>query len=421
MPPAPIAFEDGTHFHCWLVGCRDEAVTDGAYLERIISDALKQSGLRMLSAVHDNFDGGGGCSASVVLAESHVCAHTWPERNNALLLDVSVCNHSANNRSKAETCVKLIQEGTGAQHCLREEMGYLPSLREPRLPGQGVWLDAESLLVDVHTPYQHVQVVRTEAFGVTLLLDGLFQISEKDEEFYHEPLVHPAMLAAEAPGRVLVIGGGDGGAMHHVLRHKDVESCTLVEIDAEVIRVSKEYLSDVHRGCFDDPRANIVIADANDYLDAERNSQDVVILDLTDPVGPCEKLFTERFTEKVAGALRPGGFATIHLGFPLCWPESSTRCYEAVRNVMPTMFVYSAFVPLYGTVMAFALMSPEEHGPELLEALSRRLAVRGPEGLETISPETLSAMFALPPRLRRVFPGPAGVCSTVQHAMGECR
>jgi spermidine synthase len=283
-------------------------------------------------------------------------------------------------------------------------MGYLPSFREPRLPGQGVWLDAEALLVDLQTPYQHVQVVRTTAFGTTLVLDGLFQISERDEEFYHEPLVHPAMLAADKPRDVLIVGGGDGGAIHQVLQYPDITSCTLVEIDADVIRVSKEYLGRVHRGSFDDPRVNVVVADAHDYLDSEENCRDVIILDVTDPVGPCEKLFSAEFMRKVARTLRPGGFATVHLGFPLCWPEASTRCYEAVRTVMQSLWVYSAFVPLYGTVMAFALMSPERCPPGFLLNLPRRLESRGPGGLEILNSETLLNMFALSPRLQRVFP-----------------
>jgi spermidine synthase len=67
--------------------------------------------------------------------------------------------------------------------------------------------------------------------GVRLFLNGNLQFHSRDEYRYHEALVHPALAAAGAPRRVLVLGGGDGMAVREVLRHPSVERVTLVELD----------------------------------------------------------------------------------------------------------------------------------------------------------------------------------------------
>ncbi|MAE21239.1 MAG: spermidine synthase, partial [Pseudomonas sp.] len=90
------------------------------------------------------------------------------------------------------------------------------------------------LLFEVKTEHQHLEIFETPFLGRVMLLDGVVQTTEKDEFIYHEMMVHVPMLAHPNPKRVLIIGGGDGGILREVLRHKNVEHVTQVEIDQSV-------------------------------------------------------------------------------------------------------------------------------------------------------------------------------------------
>ncbi|VAX22460.1 Spermidine synthase [hydrothermal vent metagenome] len=395
-------FVDGDHFHVWLAGCFGLAMTDGAELGKVLSDAANESGLGVLDVSKHSFEGG-GCSATVLLSESHLAAHTWPERDGLTLLDISTCNHSMDNKRKAERCVSIIKKQLNASRSISDNMSYAPRFSEPRAPGQGVWIEAKETLLDIDSKYQRVQVVRTEGMGITLIIDGLFQVSEADEEFYHEPLVHPAMLAVDTPKDVLIIGGGDGGAIKHALRHPAVESVDLVEIDEEVIKAARQYLGKIHENSFDDPRVRVNVVDAFEYLDSVAGQKDVIILDITDPVGPCERLFTEEFMDKVAKALKPGGLASVHLGFPVCWPEASRMSYDAVKGAFKNVSVCHSYVPLYAELMGFAIMSNDVDTNEAVKGLGTKLAARSMDEMEIVSEETIGAMFALAPKLKKVF------------------
>lgn len=141
---------------------------------------------------------------------------------------------------------------------------------------------------------QKIEIYETESFGKMLVLDGKIQLTEFDEFIYHEMLVHVPMLMHRDPRKILIIGGGDGGALREVLKH-DVEKVTLVEIDEKVIEFSKRYLK-IDCGAFDDPKVKIVIEDGRKYVE-RCEKYDVVIVDSTDPVGVSDPLFKEDFFE----------------------------------------------------------------------------------------------------------------------------
>ena len=84
----------------------------------------------------------------------------------------------------------------------------------------GFTLKIKEMLLDEQTPYQHIQVAETERYGRILILDGVFQTSVKEEWTYHEMITNIPMMAHPNPERVLIIGGGDGGAAREILRHE---------------------------------------------------------------------------------------------------------------------------------------------------------------------------------------------------------
>jgi len=158
------------------------------------------------------------------------------------------------------------------------------------------------------TPFQSVAVLRTAVFGKMLVLDGDTQSSQADEKIYHESLVHPALAGSAPRGGGVILGGGEGAALREVLRHPGVKRCTMVDIDGEVVELSKKYLAEWSDGAFDDPRANVIIGDALAYI-KQPGTFDTIISDLTEPLpdSPSFPLFNGDVFRDIKARLAPGG------------------------------------------------------------------------------------------------------------------
>ncbi|HTW86163.1 MAG TPA: hypothetical protein VMD91_18975 [Candidatus Sulfotelmatobacter sp.] len=159
------------------------------------------------------------------------------------------------------------------------------------------------------TPFQSVAVLRTPVFGKLLVLDGDTQSSQADERIYHETLVHPALAAIDDRAEVLILGGGEGATLREVLRDRSVRRCTMVDIDGEVVALSKRYLPEWSAGAFDDPRARVVIGDALRFLAEDAGQYGAIISDLTEPLpdSPSFPLFNGQVFRDVKRRLAPGG------------------------------------------------------------------------------------------------------------------
>ena len=145
------------------------------------------------------------------------------------------------------------------------------------------------------SPYQAVEVHDTAHFGKLFRLDGHFMTSEMDEFFYHENLVHMAALTHPSPERALIVGGGDGGSAEELLKHPSIKSVVLCEIDLAVVDIARKYLQTVHKGALDDARLTLKIGDGFEYVREVEEQYDLIVLDLTDPGGPSESLYTPDF------------------------------------------------------------------------------------------------------------------------------
>src|SRR3546814_448182 len=120
--------------------------------------------------------------------------------------------------------------------------------------------------LDSKTEHQRLELFENGSFGRVLTLDGVVQTTERDEFIYHEMLAHLPILAHGAAKKVLIIGGGDGGLLEEVLKHRSIEKVTQVEIDAGVVDFARQYLASICRDAFDDPRLELVIADGVDFV-----------------------------------------------------------------------------------------------------------------------------------------------------------
>jgi len=175
-------------------------------------------------------------------------------------------------------------------------------------PTQALSLEYDNILWDKKSEYQHVQVFHNKVWGNVLVLDGVIQVTEKDEIAYHELIVHIPMFAHKHPERVLVVGGGDGGSIREALKHPSVKEVTICEIDQMVIDVSKKFLPNL-AASYSDPRVTVLCRDAAKYMEEKDviGTYDVIIADTSDPVGPAAALFEAPFYQCMYNALRPGG------------------------------------------------------------------------------------------------------------------
>ena len=281
--------------------------------------------------------------------------------------------------------------------------------------GNGGWF-TETLHADVQlrvriersvyrgrTRVQAVEIFENTRLGRVLCLDGVVQTTEADEFYYHEMLVHPALLAVGGGPSVLIIGGADGGALRQVLKHP-ARGVTLVDIDEELIGLCRTHLPAIAAGAFADPRVQVVLGDGIAFAAETKARFDVVIVDSTDPIGPSRGLFEAPFFHDCRRVLEPGGLLITQSGAPFYQLDELARAHGARREAFPLAGVYAAAVPMYGGgLFAFGWASAALD----LAAVPAAGIERGyrERGLETryYRPGIHAAAFALPNELAQAL------------------
>ncbi|MBW1802016.1 MAG: polyamine aminopropyltransferase [Deltaproteobacteria bacterium] len=220
--------------------------------------------------------------------------------------------------------------------------------------------EVESILYRGKSQFQEILVVRNPYFGNMLILDGIVQLTERDEFFYHEMITHVAMHAHPAPGKVVVIGGGDGGVVREVLKHPFIEKVYLVELDEAVIRVSKEFFPTLS-GDIDDPRVDVNIMDGADFIrkiSSRPSHIDVMIIDPTDIIGFARSLFTDEFFELTRKTLKSDGLFVTHCESFHFHLDTVIEIQKTLRKIFPLVDLYSVPLATYpGNWWAFAVAS----------------------------------------------------------------
>jgi spermidine synthase len=256
---------------------------------------------------------------------------------------------------------------------------------------------AHARLVErVQSPYQTIEIWDTPQLGRLFTLDGRPMTSAGDEFIYHECMVHPAALAHPAPRAALVLGGGDGGAARQLLKHPGIERIVVAELDAEVVRVTREHLPDVHGGAFDDPRVELVIGDAAHYVAAAATATfDLVVFDLTPPDSPAASLYTPAFYARLKRVLRSDAALSLHLGSPYFHAQRVAELLADLRVAFTHVRTMSTFVPLYGSLWMMAIASDTLDAAALsADTLAERVAARGIASLRHYEPALHAALFS---------------------------
>jgi spermidine synthase len=228
--------------------------------------------------------------------------------------------------------------------------------KEPYSPIEYTY-EVEKVLYKGKSQYQEIWVVENPYFGRMLILDGIVQLTERDEFFYHEMLTHVVMHAHPNPKRVVVIGGGDGGVVREVLKHRSVEKVYLVELDEEVINISKRFFLKLSSNV-DDPKVEMKIMDGAEFVKQYSGLIDVIIVDSTDIIGFARPLFTEDFFSSVMKKLGHDGMFVTHsesLHFHL---DIVIEVQKILKKVFPLVDLYAVPIATYpGNWWAFSVGS----------------------------------------------------------------
>jgi spermidine synthase len=221
-------------------------------------------------------------------------------------------------------------------------------------------LKVKEKIFETKSRYQHIEVYSSEVLGNILVLDGNAMFCDADEFIYHEMLAHVPICTHREPKKVLIIGGGDGGTAREVLRHEDLE-VDLVEIDEEVINVSKKYFP--HVGDWENSRLNVIIESGMEFVaKAADQSYDIVLVDVTDPGTIANELFEATFYAQVNRILKEDGLVAVQGGSYWMDLEAHKKILETVGRPFGIAMPYS--YPMYsypGTNWNFILASKKYH------------------------------------------------------------
>lgn len=278
-------------------------------------------------------------------------------------------------------------------------------------PGQANSLQVKKVILHERTKFQDLMVFESSDWGNVLILDGVIQLTERDEMSYQEMMAHLPMFAHEDPKQVLIIGGGDGGVLREVCKHSCLEKVTMCEIDAGVVEASKKYFPTVSCA-FNHPKADLIIGDGVGFAEkAADASYDVIIVDSSDPVGPAEKLFSKEFYANAHRILRPGG---VMLSQGEClWVHGDLIQEVLKENGAPFASAEYATmqVPTYpsGQIGAFlGRKAFEKDNPRDPRCRTPVRAVPADMDLRYYTEDMHSAAFALPAFLLRLLHGKSG-------------
>jgi spermidine synthase len=170
-------------------------------------------------------------------------------------------------------------------------------------------LKVKEKIFETQSRYQKIEVYKTDDLGNLMVIDDTAMLSDKDESTYHEMIVHVPLSTHKNPKKVLIIGGGDGGSAREVLKYRDIE-VDMVDIDKEVVTVSKEYFPTL--GDWDNPRLNLFIDDGVQFVkDTKDKSYDIVLVDSTDDKDHASVLFSKKFYKDIYRILKDDGLVSI--------------------------------------------------------------------------------------------------------------
>ncbi|NOZ68226.1 MAG: adenosylmethionine decarboxylase [Deferribacteres bacterium] len=341
-----------------FIYCSKKYLNDKDALDEILRAGIEESGLTLVSLTGKQFHPVGVTSIAVI-SESHVAIHTYPEAGHASI-DIFTCANGAKSVNRLlrflkgklrPKTVRVMEIHRGNPLEVRQK-DWITSFSGT---GFEVKYHIDKVLLSKKTKYQYLDIIENASFGKMMFLDKDLQIAEKDARIYDTNMVSPVIERKNRFRNVAVLGGGDGGVLREVLRHRP-ESAYLVEIDEEVIKAAKKYMPEVCRKAFDSKRANIIIDDANVFLE-QRHEFDAIIYDLTmhpESITRMERTeFLDQIFRKIRENLTKNGMVSMQ-----CCSEFDGETIRLLRKILPRYFknivFKTSFIPSFCENWIFA-------------------------------------------------------------------
>ncbi len=356
----------GRHILVEFIGCNSDILNDVATIEKSMINAATEAGATVIQSTFHHFSPY-GVSGVVVIQESHLAIHTWPEYQYAAV-DLFTCGTSvdpwvsfdhlrqafqAQNYSALEMYRGSLSMLKRADYKLEETREEIQKRIEPNYQ-RSMWFTdkdenqalslryAKDILFHKKSPFQTVRVYDTEAYGKMLAIDNMIMCTERDEAHYHEMITHPALQLHGNPKKVLIIGGGDGGTAREVLKYPSLEKVTMVEIDETVIEAAKQFLPTM--ACqFGNPKLDLKVGDGIDYVaKAPSESFDVIIVDGSDPEGPAKGLFSKEFWQNCHRCLKADGIVVTQGESPMFHQNTFVELNQCLKSIFGTKNVHTS-------------------------------------------------------------------------------
>lgn len=221
----------------------------------------------------------------------------------------------------------------------------------------GLTLKINRVLESTRSEFQRIEVLENAHYGKLLVLYGSLMVADNDNNAYNEMLAHVPLFTHPNPREVLIVGGGDCGTLTEVMKHPEVGHCTMCELDRMVVETTKKHLPYLTAG-LEDSRANLVFQDGKKFIEDGDDRYDVIMLDLSDPVGPAAELFQKPFHQKVYDRLNDDGILVAQSESPYFNKEVVRSMYANLKSIFPVVRMYTCFMPIYPSgLWSFAFCS----------------------------------------------------------------
>lgn len=225
----------------------------------------------------------------------------------------------------------------------------------------GLTLRVDKVVESTQSEFQRIEVLENRDFGKLLVLYGSLMVCENDNNSYNEMISHVPLFVHPKPDKVLIIGGGDCGTLTETLKHPEVGAATMVEIDRQVVEMSKRHFPALTSG-LSDPRANLLFEDGKKFIEQSQDRFDLIMLDLSDPVGPAADLFQKSFHQDVYNRLSDDGIMVAQSESPYFNQRTVKQMYRNLRDIFPIVRMYTCFMPIYPSgFWSFAFCSKKYH------------------------------------------------------------
>ena len=367
----------GNHILIEFMNCDPAILNDVATIEKNMVDAASKAGATVINSTFHHFSPY-GVSGVVVIQESHLAIHTWPEWGYSAV-DLFTCGEidawisfDYLKNSFGSDSYSAIEIKRGSVNLLKrndfkisETSSRNNQWQNPDFHTRNVWFTDKDedqalslrytgeILHDRQSPHQRVRILESYKYGKILTLDNMVMTTQKDEYHYHEMISHIAMFTHHNPKNILVIGGGDGGTIREILRHENIDKVTMVEIDGEVIEACKKYLPEI--ACsLNHPKLDLIVGDGISFVkNSLPKTYDIIIVDGSDPVGPAEGLFGNEFYQNCFNALKDDGILVSQGESPKFNEKVFVELNQTLKNIFgeKNTKISLFYVPTYPTGM----------------------------------------------------------------------